>query len=74
MKSTFIVNGSNSLVLIPETDAERVLLKVLTSQQNIVSGLNETSVYGMTYGADSIIICTSGSSDKLSHGEKEKTV
>jgi hypothetical protein len=59
MKSTFIMNGSTRLVLTPETEAEEVMLKQLTSQDNIVTHVGEGSHIAMTYGNDSIIIMKS---------------
>jgi len=59
MKTTFIMNGSTRLVLTPETEAEEVMLKQLTSQDNIISNVGEGSHIALTYGNDSIIIMKS---------------
>ena len=59
MKTTFIMNGSTRLVLTPETEAEEVMLKQLTSQDNIVTNVGEGSHIALTYGNDSIIIMKS---------------
>lgn len=59
MKTTFIMNGSTRLVLTPETEAEEVMLKQLTKQDNIITHVGEGSHIAMTYGGDSIIIMQS---------------
>jgi len=59
MRTTFIMNGSTRLVLTPETEAEEVMLKQLTSQDNIISNVGEGSHIALTYGNDSIIIMKS---------------
>jgi UDP-N-acetylenolpyruvoylglucosamine reductase len=59
MKTTFIMNGTTRLVLTPETEAEEVMLKQLTSQDNIVTHVGEGSHIALTYGGDSIIIMKS---------------
>ena len=59
MKTTFIMNGSTRLVLTPETEAEEVMLKQLTKQDNIITNVGEGSHIAMTYGGDSIIIMQS---------------
>ena len=59
MKTTFIMNGSTRLVLTPETEAEAVMLKQLTSQDNIITNVGEGSHIALTYGNDSIIIMKS---------------
>lgn len=59
MKTTFIMNGSTRLVLTPETEAEEVMLKQLTSQDNIITNVGEGSHIALTYGNDSIIIMKS---------------
>ena len=59
MKTTFIMNGSARLVLTPETEAEEVMLKQLTSQDNIITHVGEGSHIALTYGNDSIIIMKS---------------
>jgi hypothetical protein len=56
MKTTFIMNGSTRLVLTPETEAEEVMLKQLTKQENIITNVGEGSHIALTYGGDSIII------------------
>jgi hypothetical protein len=56
MKTTFIMNGTTRLVLTPETEAEEVMLKQLTSQENIITNVGEGSHIALTYGGDSIII------------------
>lgn len=74
MKTVFIVNGSNSLVMIPENESERILLKGLTAQENVVSKLGESSVYGMTYGVDSVIICRESVLAKKENAEQEESM
>ena len=59
MKTTFIMNGSTRLVLTPETEAEEVMLKQLTKQENIITNVGEGSHIALTYGSDSIIIMKS---------------
>ena len=59
MKSTFIMNGSTRLVLTPETEAEEVMLKQLTKQDNIITHVGDGSHIAMTYGEDSLIIMKS---------------
>jgi UDP-N-acetylenolpyruvoylglucosamine reductase len=59
MKTTFIMNGSTRLVLTPETEAEEVMLKQLTKQDNIITHVGEGSHIALTYGGDSIIIMKS---------------
>jgi hypothetical protein len=59
MKTTFIMNGSTRLVLTPETEAEEVMLKQLTKQDNIITHVGEGSHIAMTYGNDSVIIMKS---------------
>jgi hypothetical protein len=59
MKSTFIMNGSTRLVLTPETEAEEVMLKQLTKQDNIITHVGDGSHIAMTYGEDSVIIMKS---------------
>jgi hypothetical protein len=59
MKTTFIMNGSTRLVLTPETEAEEVMLKQLTKQENIITNVGESSHIALTYGGDSIIIMQS---------------
>jgi UDP-N-acetylenolpyruvoylglucosamine reductase len=56
MKTTFIMNGSTRLVLTPETEAEEVMLKQLTKQENVITNVGEGSHIALTYGGDSIII------------------
>jgi hypothetical protein len=56
MKTTFIMNGTTRLVLTPETEAEEVMLKQLTKQENIITNVGEGSHIALTYGGDSIII------------------
>ena len=56
MKTTFIMNGTTRLVLTPETEAEEVMLKQLTKQDNIITNVGEGSHIALTYGGDSIII------------------
>ena len=56
MKTTFIMNGTTRLVLTPETEAEEVMLKQLTKQENIITHVGESSHIALTYGGDSIII------------------
>ena len=59
MKTTFIMNGSTRLVLTPETEAEEVMLKQLTKQENVITNVGEGSHIALTYGNDSIIIMQS---------------
>jgi len=59
MKTTFIMNGSTKLVLTPETEAEEIMLKQLTKQENIITQVGEGSHIALTYGGDSIIIMKS---------------
>lgn len=59
MKTTFIMNGSTRLVLTPETEAEEVMLKQLTKQDNIITHVGDGSHIAMTYGEDSVIIMKS---------------
>jgi UDP-N-acetylenolpyruvoylglucosamine reductase len=56
MKTTFIMNGTTRLVLTPETEAEEVMLKQLTKQENVITNVGEGSHIALTYGGDSIII------------------
>ena len=56
MKTTFIMNGTTRLVLTPETEAEEVMLKQLTSQDNIITNVGEGSHIALTYGGDSVIV------------------
>ena len=56
MKTTFIMNGTTRLVLTPETEAEEVMLKQLTKQDNIITHVGEGSHIALTYGGDSVII------------------
>ena len=56
MKTTFIMNGSTRLVLTPETEAEEIMLKSLTSQDNIVTHVGEGSHIALTYGDKSVIV------------------
>lgn len=56
MKTTFIMNGSTRLVLTPETEAEEIMLKQLTKQENIITHVGEGSHIALTYGGDSVII------------------
>ncbi len=50
------MNGSTRLVLTPETEAEEVMLKQLTKQDNIITHVGEGSHIALTYGGDSVII------------------
>ncbi len=50
------MNGTTRLVLTPETEAEEVMLKQLTKQENIITNVGEGSHIALTYGGDSIII------------------
>ncbi len=59
MKTTFIMNGSTKLILTPETEAEEIMLKSLTKQNNIISVAGDNSHIAMTYGEDSIVIMKS---------------
>jgi hypothetical protein len=59
MKTTFIMNGSTRLVLTPETEAEEIMLKQLTKQDNIITQVGEGSHISLTYGSNSIIIMKS---------------
>lgn len=59
MKTTFIMNGSTKLVLTPETEAEEIMLKQLTKQDNIVTQVGEQSHIALTYGTNSIIVMKS---------------
>jgi UDP-N-acetylenolpyruvoylglucosamine reductase len=56
MKTTFIMNGTTRLVLTPETEAEAIMLKQLTSQDNIITNVGEGSHIALTYGGDSVIV------------------
>ena len=53
------MNGSTKLVLTPETEAEEIMLKQLTKQDNIITQVGEGSHIALTYGSDSIIIMKS---------------
>ena len=53
------MNGSTKLVLTPETEAEEIMLKQLTKQDNIITQVGEGSHVALTYGGDSIIIMKS---------------
>lgn len=53
------MNGTTRLVLTPETEAEEVMLKQLTKQENIITNVGEGSHIALTYGGDSIIIMQS---------------
>lgn len=59
MKTTFIMNGTTRLVLTPETEAEEVMLKQLTSQDNVITQVGDGSHIALTYGGDSVIIMKS---------------
>jgi UDP-N-acetylenolpyruvoylglucosamine reductase len=56
MKTTFIMNGTTRLVLTPETEAEAIMLKQLTSQDNIITNVGEGSHIALTYGGESVIV------------------
>jgi len=56
MKTTFIMNGTTRLVLTPETEAEEIMLKQLTSQDNVITNVGEGSHIALTYGNDSVIV------------------
>ncbi len=53
------MNGSTRLVLTPETEAEEIMLKQLTKQDNIITQVGEGSHISLTYGSNSIIIMKS---------------
>jgi len=53
------MNGSTKLVLTPETEAEEIMLKQLTKQDNIITQVGEGSHIALTYGSDSIIVMKS---------------
>jgi hypothetical protein len=53
------MNGTTRLVLTPETEAEEVMLKQLTKQENVITNVGEGSHIALTYGGDSIIIMQS---------------
>ena len=53
------MNGSTRLVLTPETEAEEIMLKQLTKQDNIITHVGEGSHIALTYGNDSVIIMKS---------------
>lgn len=53
------MNGSTRLVLTPETEAEEIMLKQLTKQDNIITQVGEGSHIALTYGSNSIIIMKS---------------
>ena len=53
------MNGSTRLVLTPETEAEEVMLKQLTKQDNIITHVGDGSHIALTYGGDSVIIMKS---------------
>jgi hypothetical protein len=59
MKTTFIMNGTTRLVLTPETEAEEVMLKQLTKQDNVITHVGDGSHIALTYGGDSVIIMQS---------------
>lgn len=59
MKTTFIMNGSTKLILTPETEAEEIMLKSLSKQDNVISLVGDNSHVAMTYGEDSLIIMKS---------------
>jgi len=59
MKTTFIMNGSTKLVLTPETEAEEIMLKQLTKQDNVVTQVGEQSHIALTYGTNSIVVMKS---------------
>ena len=50
------MNGTTRLVLTPETEAEEIMLKQLTSQDNIITNVGEGSHIALTYGNDSVIV------------------
>lgn len=50
------MNGSTKLILTPETEAEEIMLKSLSKQDNIISVVGDNSHIAMTYGEDSIVI------------------
>jgi hypothetical protein len=56
MKTTFIMNGCTKLVLTPETEAEEIMLRQLTKQENIITQVGDNSHIALTYGVDSIVI------------------
>jgi hypothetical protein len=53
------LNGSTKLVLTPETEAEEIMLKTLTTQDNIVTNVGDGSHIALTYGSSSVIIMKS---------------
>ena len=59
MKTTFIMNGTTELVLTPENEAEEIMLKQLTKQDNIVTTVGEQSHIALTYGTNSVIVMKS---------------
>jgi len=67
MKYQFNVNGVVSLVLVPENDLEKNLLKSLSSQKNDFKETSKSSSVGAQYIDGTIII--SGS-----HGTKTEEV
>ena len=50
------MNGTTRLVLTPETEAEEIMLKQLTSQDNVITNVGEGSHIALTYGNDSVIV------------------
>ena len=67
MKYQFTVNGVVSLILIPENDLEKHLIKTLSGQTNSFKEITKSSSVGAHYGDGSIIITGS-------HADKTKEV
>lgn len=59
MKYQFTVNGVISLILIPENDLEKHLIKSLSTQTNQFKEITKSNSVGAHYGDGSIIITQS---------------
>lgn len=62
MKYQFTVNGVISLILVPENDLEKHLIKSLSAQTNQFKEITKSSPIGAQYIDGSVII--SGHADK----------
>ena len=67
MKYQFTVNGVVSLILIPENDLEKNLIKALSGQTNTFKEITKSNPIGAHYDDGSIIITGS-------HASKTKEV
>lgn len=56
MKFQFMVNGSVDLVLVPENDLEKSLLKSLTTQENQFKQVTKGTSVGAQFNDGTIII------------------